>query len=60
MRIATGVDENGDNLQSTDRMKDIVHLVNSNINEEIKLRALLLGLGSITKNYSKLGNGKGL
>jgi hypothetical protein len=36
-------------------MKDIISLLSSPISEEIKLRALLIGLGTITKNYAKLG-----
>lgn len=53
--VATGVDEKGNTLQSGQRLKEIENIVSSFGDEHLKLRALLVGLGSITKDSERLG-----
>ena len=55
MVVATGIDEHGANLNSSSRMKEINGVIASSVNEEFRLRALLIGLGTITKDQQSLG-----
>jgi hypothetical protein len=56
MSVATGIDEVGNNLNSNTRMKEIENVIVTSVNEEFRLRALLMGLGTITKSQQGLGN----
>ena len=55
MRVATGVDDGGNTLQSSQRMKEIESVISNSVDENQRLRVLLIGLGSITKDESRLG-----
>ena len=54
MRIATGISDNGGNLQSSDRLKDIASILSSTNDQDLKLRILMIGTNTITKDMDKL------